>query len=148
MLFCSNEAVHTSDQSLEENDDLWHHGDSRVNEQCMLVVAAASCSGSMFSLKQLVSVVLLILLECNSLTSRSRSRGLGSLQVCPAVSRKHMEDVATVKVAFQEKTHANSVSYLTVQYSLIAAIIKHMLRFLFLISFLGTVRSWQVLTDG
>lgn len=30
-------------------------------------------------------------------------------------SRKHMEDMATIKVAFQEKTQANANSYLTVQ---------------------------------
>lgn len=34
-----------------------------------------------------------------------------------AVRRKHMEDVASVKVAFQEKTQANAISYLT-QYSM------------------------------
>lgn len=35
-----------------------------------------------------------------------------------------MEDVATVKVAFQEKTQSNAVSSLTLQYGRLTAIIN------------------------
>lgn len=38
-----------------------------------------------------------------------------------------MEDVATVKVAFQEKTSANAISYLTVQYGCISTAITCLL---------------------
>lgn len=59
------------------------------------------------------------------------------------------EDVVTLKVAFQEKTQANVVSYLTLQYGCLTTIISCLSTsfFPFLILFLGTVSSWQVYAD-
>lgn len=60
-----------------------------------------------------------------------------------------MEDVATVTVAFQEKTQANAISYLKTTVRLYQH--NHELAAssfsLSLILFLGTTTSWQVPAD-
>ncbi len=59
-----------------------------------------------------------------------------------------MGDVATVKVAFQEKTQTNAISYLTLQYGCITTAINCLFpSSLFFILFLGTATSWQVVAD-
>lgn len=60
-----------------------------------------------------------------------------------------MEDVATLKVAFQEKTRANAISYLPLQSGCSTTTTNSFppSLSLSLMLFLGTATSWQVVPD-
>lgn len=62
-----------------------------------------------------------------------------------------MEDVVTVKVAFQEKTQTNAISNLTLRYGSRITTAMNCLPPSFYLSsfflFLGTATSWQVVAD-